>query len=180
MASNISDPKHFDQDPFPFMKLPPELRTLVYTFALQNFIDEVEAGPAAKHASQLPKHGALALLEVDSLRYESSDAMRLPMRAHYERYERLRDECFANIVQGRLDFSPNKVRERDTISGRANMLWLMNSKITHVHVMEVTRIETEKVCRKYRQDKQASSGDILREIRTSLSNRGCLYTSQPS
>lgn len=174
MASNVTDPKHFDQGPFPFMKLPPELRTLVYTFALQNFVDEVAAGPAAKHASQLPKHGALALLEVKSLRYESSDAMRLPMRALHERYEYL-----ANVAQGRWDLSPSKVREHNTISDRENMLWLMDSEITFVHTMEVTRIEAEKVCRKYRQDKQASSEDILREIRTSLSSRGCLYASQP-
>lgn len=174
MASNISDPKHSDQDPFPFMKLPPELRTLVYTFALQNFVDGIEEGPAAKHESQLPKHGALALLEVKSLRYESSDAMRLPMRAHHERYERLRDECFE-----RWDFSPSGVRERDTIFGRENMLSLMNSKITNVHVMEVTRIECERVCRKYRPLHKASSEDISREIRTSLSNRGCWYASLP-
>jgi hypothetical protein len=65
----------------PFMALPPELRLIIYDFALQDTISAIESTsfrhiPPSKNA-RLPILGALALLFTSSeVRTESSNAMR--------------------------------------------------------------------------------------------------------
>lgn len=101
MTSTVPGPER----PFPFEKLPTELRLLVYNFALQDFIEELEAAPrdSAILGEQLPDHGLPALLEIKSLRFESSDAMLLPTRAHLKRHQGFRTSYFKNVSPLRMN-----------------------------------------------------------------------------
>lgn len=114
------------------MKLPPELRSLVYTFALQDFVDEVEANPAATLPWQLPNHGVPALLKIATLRHESSDAMLLPARAHHERHKRLRDEFFKNSPR-RLDVSIKEALDYANVYHRTDTVESLSIAIDQVH-----------------------------------------------
>lgn len=88
MPTNNTSPEHAQlQQPFPFMRLPPELRALVYLFALQHLFDDVEKITQYNH--HLPTQGALEVLRIRELRWESIAAMRGPARAYQKRLDAL-------------------------------------------------------------------------------------------
>jgi hypothetical protein len=67
----------------PFLSLPPEVRLIIYSFALQDTISAIEATSFRPTSLNMERHlpivGALALLFTSrEIRAESSDAMRIP------------------------------------------------------------------------------------------------------
>lgn len=76
----------------PLLRLPSEIRLMIYAFALENTIDAVRAVSFLKDMSTTPCppiHGALALLHTNSLiRSKSSDAMEFLAKAHFDHLDR--------------------------------------------------------------------------------------------
>jgi hypothetical protein len=71
------------QEAFPFMQLPPELRVMVYKFALQDLVDPILSSDSGDAKRPEPFRGALAFLHKSrNIRLEScSDMMRI-VRTH--------------------------------------------------------------------------------------------------
>ena len=75
MTASTVDTDH-DQDAFPFMRLPPELRLLVYSFALQDITEPIMHPATGQAQKPHPYQGALALLQTNKhLRLESYQAL---------------------------------------------------------------------------------------------------------
>lgn len=75
MTANTTD-AHLDQEPFPFMRLPPELRLMVYQLALRDITDPIVFPPSTRARRPHPRRGALALLYTSKhVRLESHGAM---------------------------------------------------------------------------------------------------------
>lgn len=75
MAPDTTDAS-LDQEPFPFMRLPPELRLMVYQFALRNITDPIMFPPSGEAQKPQPYRGALALLHTNKfIRDESHSTM---------------------------------------------------------------------------------------------------------
>lgn len=106
------------------MKLPPELRALVYASALQNYIDEIEAAthPSATLTYKLPTDGLLALLEIRNLRFEISEAMYFAARAQRQRHEGIRTEM-THLLTATPHLTDEEVTEYDNMHRR---LYLVN------------------------------------------------------
>ena len=122
------------QQQFPFMRLPSELRILVYTLALQNFVDEIEAAarPSATLGRALPNHGAPALLKIDRLRFEVSDAMRLPAQAHHRRHEAIRADIQRHF-QAIPRLTNEQIAEYEIVLRRLHMVFELSFVIDHVY-----------------------------------------------
>ena len=116
------------------MDLPPELRALVYTSALQNYIHEIETAthPSATLTYKLPNDGLLALLNIRSLRFEISEAMCLAARAHHSRHEAIRAD-----MARRLTATPHlldeEVAEYDNMHRRLYMVNEIRSVIDRAY-----------------------------------------------
>lgn len=75
--------RYYDRrQPFPFMKLPPELRAMVYVAALQAYVDIIDSFTHKK----IPTQAILNLLKIRKLRFECSAAVRHLARAHSLRH----------------------------------------------------------------------------------------------
>jgi hypothetical protein len=71
------------QRTFPFMQLPPELRVMVYKFALQDVVDPILSSDPGDVKRPEPFRGALALLHTSRLlRWESCRPMQRIVQAH--------------------------------------------------------------------------------------------------
>lgn len=65
-----------DPEPFPFMRLPPELRLIVYDFAVHAITDPIMFSDSGEVQELQPYRGALALLHTSKhIRQESCDDM---------------------------------------------------------------------------------------------------------
>lgn len=87
------------------MKLPSELRALVYNFALEDLINEIETASSLSPLLRwnLPNLGLPALLKIKCISLECSDAMRLAARAHLKRHESLEQKHYDKIVPSTMD-----------------------------------------------------------------------------
>lgn len=84
MAAGAAETDH-GQEAFPFMRLPPEIRIMVYEFALRDITDPIMFPPSGEAQKPQPYRGALALLHTGKhIRHESHQAMKHIARSHYK------------------------------------------------------------------------------------------------
>lgn len=135
-ATNPEDP----QQQSPFMKLPPELRLAIYTFALQNIVNEIKAIPL--HTFTIPGHspnhppmlGALALLHTSrNIRRESSECMRRLAHAHYKQFRAHNKAVFDKFLDTGAT-GDEAHDEVDAAMGRLEIIGFVDNTVYDIHI----------------------------------------------
>jgi hypothetical protein len=96
------------QEVFPFMQLPPELRVMVYKFALQDIVDPILSADSGNAEEPKPFHGALAPLYTSRLlRLESCGTMRPIVVVHRGCLSDVLETLVACMEESRLTMPTN-------------------------------------------------------------------------
>jgi hypothetical protein len=138
MATSATSPED-PQQQSPFMKLPPELRLAIYTFAFQNTVNEIKAIPL--HTFTIPGHspnhppmlGALALLHTSrNIRRESSESMKYLASAQRQQIRAHDEACWDEFWYAGLNVRDGY--ELDYTSGRLTVIGFVEESIVRVYV----------------------------------------------